>query len=52
MFLHGFTDDGLAVPPGANGVNIVILTVGDLASNTSNTNQWGEKRTVLVIVIL
>ena len=52
MFLHGFTDDGLAVPPGANGVHIVILTVGDLASNTSNMNQRDEKRTVLVIVIL
>ena len=46
------TDDGLAVPPGANGVHIVILTVGDLASNTSNMNQQDEKRTVLVIVIL
>ena len=33
-------------------VYIVILTVGDLASNTSNMNQRDEKRTVLVIVIL
>ena len=44
MALRCFTDDGLAV------INIVILTVGDLASNTSDMNQREEKCVVLVVI--
>ena len=48
----GFPNDGIAVPLGplwflpswrrswCNGVNMVILTVGGLVSNTSDVNEW------------
>ena len=52
LVFMGFPDDGIAVPLGplwflpswrrswCNGVNMVILTVGGLVSNTSDVNEW------------
>ena len=52
LVFMGFPNDGIAVPLGplcflpswrrswCNGVNMVILTVGGLVSNTSDVNEW------------